>query len=151
MKLLKISIRNNCSGFTMIEVLVSMGLLSILVSLGLFLSMDVWRTSSFRSEQDTIISLLYKARSRAVANINESDHGLYIDVDNRKYVLYEGSYVEGDPENQEFQMGKGVSLSGSANILFAAREATTDGEDVVIDGEGKEATINVNEEGGVTW
>src|SRR3989344_4568836 len=55
-------------GFTILEVSIVIGLFAMLIALGLLLSMDVWRGSSFQSEQDVVTSLLYKARSRAISN-----------------------------------------------------------------------------------
>jgi len=60
------------AGFSLIETLVVVGLFGMLIALGLLLSMDAWRGTSFQSEQDIVISLLYKARSRAISNINRA-------------------------------------------------------------------------------
>lgn len=143
------------AGFTLLEVMIALGLVVMLAGLGLVLSMDVWRGTSFRSEQDLLISLLYKARSRAVSNVHEENHGLYIDEDNRRYVIFEGSYDENDDQNLVFDMSKSVTFTYSDNpIIFAARTANAlepGGYTIDITGEGKTNKLTVNDEGGITW
>lgn len=137
----------------MMETLVVIGLFAILITLGLFISMDVWRGSSFQSEQDIVISLLYKARSRALSNIGESNHGLYIDTSNREYVLFEGTYSSSTPDNQPFEMNKNFTLTGNVDteIIFLAREGTTGGYTITMDGQGRSRTFTINNEGGISW
>ncbi len=139
------------SGFTVIEVAVVIGLFAILIALGLLMSMDVWRGSSFQSEQDIILSLLYKARSRAVSNINENNHGLYIDEANGKYFLFEGGNYGSAIETTDFDMSSGFSFTGDTEIVFNARTGSTNGYSFTMSGQGKSRTFDINEEGGITW
>ena len=69
----------NYSGFTLIEMLVSMGIIILIAGFGLFLSMDFYRGYLFHYEKDLVISILQKARSQSLANIDEKPHGVYID------------------------------------------------------------------------
>ena len=141
------------SGFTIVEISVVIGLFAILISLGLLMSMDVWRGSSMQSEQDIVLSLLYKARSRAISNINESDHGLYIDDAADEYVIFEGSsYSPADPNNLPFDMDDNFDFGGSPiSIVFAGRTGVTTGYLFTMTGQGKSRTFDINEEGGITW
>jgi len=149
------------SGLTMIEIMVVIGLFAVLISLGLLMSMDVWRGASVQSEQDVLLSLLYKARSRAVANINEHDHGLYIDEDNMKYVIFEGSSYAGALSTTSFDMSGQFSFedgslgdtcdSDSCEVVFLARTGETDGESFRMTGQSKTREFKINEEGGIEW
>lgn len=137
------------SGFTVIEIAVVIGLFALIIALALIMSMDVWRGSSFQSEQDIVLSLLYKARSRAVSNINESNHGLCIDQDERKYIVFEGDNCDAD--GTAFDMSNGFTFTGDTEIVFDARTGSTNGYAFTIDGQGKSREFTINPEGGITW
>jgi len=145
-------------GFSLIEIMVTIGLFAILVSMGLILSMDVWRGTSIQNEQDIVIALLYKARSRALANINESAHGFYIDADNEdgpKYWVFEGETFDED-NAQDFEMSEAVEFSFDEScdgnqVVFSAREARTVDCVFTMTGQGKTREFTVNNEGGITW
>ena len=152
MRLPRTSTRNSPTrAFSIVEVLVVIGLLTMIFSLGLFLSMDVWRGSSFRGERDLVLSLLYKARSRALSNINENPHGLYINSAEGTYVLFEGESYEAREQEQAFEMDSQISYSGENEFVFEPHEATTEGGTLTISGQGKESTIDINYEGGINW
>jgi len=139
-------------GFTILEVSIVIGLFAMLIALGLLLSMDVWRGSSFQSEQDIILSLMYKARSRAVSNINEHNHGLYINEDGKQYILFEGPDYASAVATTSFDMGNGLDFSpDSPEIVFIARTGITDDESFTMSGQGKSRTFDINPEGGITW
>jgi prepilin-type N-terminal cleavage/methylation domain-containing protein len=142
-------------GFTLIELLISIGILGLIVSLGLFISFDYYRKSSFRSEKSVIISVLQKARSLSLNNINQISHGVHFQVRPVKYILFEGDVF--DPvaaSNQAIE----------ASYDFQILNPTTD-FDVVFDqlrGESKDVTlkisdanavseININSQGRIDW
>ena len=77
-------------GFTLIEVVITVGLIAIIASLGMFLSFDFYRGFAFLSEQKTIISILQKARNSAMSNINEKPHGVHFEPS--CYIVFEGIY-----------------------------------------------------------
>ena len=139
-------------GYTILEVSIAICLFAMLIALGLLLSMDVWRGSSFQSEQDIILSLMYKARSRAVSNINEHNHGLYINEDGKQYILFEGPDYASAVATTSFDMGNGLDFSpDSPEIVFTARTGITDDESFTMSGQGKSRTFDINPEGGITW
>ena len=138
-------------GFTILEVSIVIGLFAMLIALGLLLSMDVWRGSSFQSEQDVVTSLLYKARSRAISNVNESSHGLFINTGEEKYFVFEGGDYDSATDKQDFPMGNGLTFTGDTEIVFTARTGTTTGPSFTMNGQGKSREFTINEEGGITW
>ncbi len=79
------------SGFTIIELLVVIGIFAILATLGLFYSMDFYRTYAASSDQNTLLSTLIKARARSVANISQHQHGVCLDLTNKKYYMFQGN------------------------------------------------------------
>ena len=77
-------------GFTLIEVLIAMAILVIILSLGLFISFDFYKSYAFRSEKNIVVSVLQKARSESLNNINQTRHGVHFEASpSLKYILFE--------------------------------------------------------------
>ncbi|MEK7151155.1 MAG: prepilin-type N-terminal cleavage/methylation domain-containing protein, partial [Patescibacteria group bacterium] len=109
---------NHASGFSLIELMIGLGLLVFIMSLGLFLSMDVYRSYAFKSEQETILNVLHRARMRSLSNINQTSHGVHFQAD--RYVLFEGPvFISANPTNEEFAASSAVAHSPtSLDIVF---------------------------------
>jgi prepilin-type N-terminal cleavage/methylation domain-containing protein len=82
--------KNLNGGFTLIEIIIVVGLLAIIAGFGLFLSMDSYRGYVFHAEQNLAISVLQKARSQAIVNIDQQPHGVYLDLAGKQYIIFEG-------------------------------------------------------------
>jgi len=76
-------------GFSLIEIIVVLGILALIASIGLFVSMDFWRGSSSHSEQDSVVSLLENARSQSLNNIDQVRHGVHFDASPLRYTEFE--------------------------------------------------------------
>ena len=83
-------IKSLASGFTFIEILVGMALVAILGSMGLIAGVDSYQRYLFRSDLETVASLLQKARSSAMNNIGETSHGVYVG-DASSLILFRGA------------------------------------------------------------
>lgn len=107
MKSLKTSIHNNSihRGFTLIEILVVIGIFAMLGTISLIVSLDSYRGYMFRNERDLIITSLQKARSQSVNN-----------------VCY-GACVNGRPHGVAFSPGKTIIFQGTS---FALRDVSAD-------------------------
>ncbi len=55
-------------GFTLVEILVVVAIFTGLAGLGLFMAFNSYGSAASRSERDTVVSLLAKARGRAMNN-----------------------------------------------------------------------------------
>ena len=105
------------NGFTIVEIMIALGILLIIISLGFFLSMDLYRSYAFRSEQSTVLSILHRARTRALSNINQSPHGVHFQAD--KYVIFEGPSYASSSGNEDFPASGAVSHTPvSTDIIF---------------------------------
>lgn len=73
-------------GFTLIEILVALGIVAILFTASSFLNFNSYNRELLESEQETLVSVLITARSRSMNNIDASRHGVKIEDDN--FILF---------------------------------------------------------------
>ena len=136
------------SGFTLVEILIVTALLASLGGLAVVVSMATYRSYTFLSEQDLLISLLQKARSQSLNNLNQAPHGVYLDMD--AYTLFEGSnYARRDQaQDLSFSRNSNYFLNGLTEIVFAQISATTTSGEIILDDHiHPKATISLNYEG----
>lgn len=138
------------SGFTLIEIIVVIAIFGALIALGLFMSMETFRGTLFRSEQDIVVSVLQKARSRAMANMYQTSWGVcYITPD---YVIFRGTEcTAGLPTNETIPASPASAVTFSAPIIFSQLSATTIGGTITLMQDGRTSTIAVNQEGTIGW
>jgi Tfp pilus assembly protein FimT len=85
-----LNVKSKSLGFTLIEILIVIGILIVIIMFGLFLSFDFYRNYSFRSERNIIISVLQRARSQSMNNINQVRHGVHFQASpTLQYIMYE--------------------------------------------------------------
>ncbi len=80
--------KEGSAGITLIEIVVVIGLLAIIASLGVIVSMDFYRGYAFASERNIMVSVIEKARNQSLSNINGNEHG--VRFDGNDYILFEG-------------------------------------------------------------
>lgn len=151
------------NGFTMIEILIVIGIISIISLFVLWIGPDSYRGYLFRNERDTIVSILQKARSQAVSNIcmgsgctNGKPHGVHFGAN--KYIVFQGSdYATRDSaQDEEISSNYNLDLSGSTitDVVFAELSG-----DVSLPGDiklsdyinGQTSDININSQGRIAW
>ncbi len=86
---MKAHIKNTERGFTLIEIMVSIGILITIMSLGLFISMDFAKSYNVRAENNNMVSILQKARGASLNNINQTRSGVHFTVSPLTYTLFE--------------------------------------------------------------
>lgn len=151
------------NGFTLIEIMISIGIMAIILALGLFLSFDAYRGYIFRSEQAVLVSALEHARSRSITNYFESSHGVCYDNSAKNYVLFRGtSYSNPGLVREPIESSSGVIVSSSpAKFLCSAGGVAFEqltgkivggtAIDMVLTQNSKTSTTSINYEGTINW
>lgn len=139
-------------GFTIIEIVLVIAIGIIISNFTLGVGSDFYRSQSLIGERDSVINLLRRARTKALNNIDQSDHGLYISSE--EYVVFEGSSYESRSQSfdEPFPRSSGATISGPTEIVFTALEGSsnTSGTISVASGNGI-VNISVNYEGRINW
>ncbi len=145
-------------GFTFIELLTVLGIVAITCGFLLFVSIDTFHGTNFRSDRSVLVAILQRARAQAMNNIcagvciGGKTHGVHIDA--RHYVLFQGdTYDPSDPQNAVFEASPGTSHSGVSDIVFSQLSATTStvGDITLTDREGHSSTITIGSQGQIAW
>ena len=128
--------------------------LTVLVGLGLFLSMDLYRSHSIQADESMVVSLLHKARTRSLSNINESTHGVKVDGDD--IILFQGSsYATRDTSfDESFPLDGDVSITWpDSEVVFNQLSGNIDTPpgDMTINSQGKTSVISFNAQGRIDY
>ncbi len=154
----------NQKGFTLIEIIIAIAILALIASLGLFISMDFFREYSFRSEENTIVSILQKARSQSMDNIDQMRHGVHFQ--SGKYVMFECSstctaYPGSSSSDLVINSSYGSTISApvlpfdvifdqlSGDCITSNCSAAT--LTITANDKGKTHDIKINSEGRIDW
>lgn len=144
----------------MIEILVAIGILALIFALGLIMSMDMYRGYSRRSERDTLVSILERARSRAMANAYQSQWGVCYDGAN--YYLFSGPHYMGAITKDAIQGNPGVSIVDTSaikklscdpdgGIVFMQLTGNASNTSMTLTQGAVTSHISINTEGLITW
>ncbi len=141
-------------GFSLVEVIVTIAIFAILVALGLFMSFEAYRSTTRRSERETIVSMLERARSRALANIGETSWSVCYDAGN--YLIAKGSTCNDSVAYDRVEANPVVVADSDFlgfPIEFAQVTGTVAGapKTVTVTQNGKDEEIEVNHEGRINW
>lgn len=148
----------NLGGFTLVEIVIVMALMTILGSTGIAFGLDSYGRSVCHSERDATVAFLHRARAMAMNNLNKTSHGLHFEND--KYVLFSGnSYKSNDPLNEIIPRTSSltISLPNEQNeIIFGQLTGEVGGSmvgDIFIDSASSTCheLISLNKEGGIDW
>ena len=146
-------------GFTLIEILVVLGIITIVGSMSMIMGVDDYRRQLFRSDRDVLITALQHARSQAVSSIclgtgctGGKPHGVYIGPDS--YVMFQGtSYATRDMDVDIVIDADGSTLQGGiSEVVFEqlSGDALLNGDIMLTNGE-RTSVITVGSEGQIIW
>lgn len=157
-----LNIYNQNKGFTLIEILVVIGILTVIISFGMIVDFSSFTSNTFQGEEAKIVSILQKARSRAMANMcigagctNGKKHGVCYDSANSKYKIFQG--VASDPNPDKLDANSNITISGplfpcsSSGIIFDQLTGNTTSTIVNLSYGAKSTVITINNEGTINW
>ena len=134
-------------GFSIIEVLISITLISIIGSAVLVMSKETKTRTLLQDSQAAILYSLEQARNKAASGVGEGDHGVRIESD--KIITFEGSeYTEGTGKETSLPSPISTDQTGT-NIIFDRLEAkpNTDKVITISHPDGKTKTLTITESG----
>ncbi len=153
------------AGFTLIEMLIVIGIMTSLGGVALVVSMNNYHAYAFRAERDTLVSLLQKARSQSMSNLclgasmscmNGRPHGVYISAG--QYTVFQGqTYAARDSAIDEIYLMRGVDVmtrSGSlTEVVFAqlSGDVALPGYITFLNSDGHVSTTTITSQGAITW
>lgn len=136
-------------GFTLIEIIVAVAILAIVISFASFVDLNSFTGDNFLNERARIVSVLERARSRAMANLLDSNYGVCYIAPN--YSIFEGNTCVSDetiPANTNIASNASSSFP---TIVFNRLTGDTSGGTIHITDGTKQADITINHEGTINW
>jgi len=119
--------RAKMKGITLIEILITIFLISILASFIVSVGINFYKSQQLDTQTQAIIQTLRRAQSKAMSVELDSNFGVYLTDDN--YILFKGnSYLEHDPQYDEvFDLPEIINVSGLSEIVFSKMEGIPEG------------------------
>jgi len=135
-------------GFSLIEILVVIGLITLIAAGGYMISIGGFQRYAFSAERDLVLNLLQKTRSRAMNNVLQSPHSLVIS--DTEYTLFSD---DGDTDNDDiFPRNTSVVISPTTIEFEQLSGNVVMGAGVInIDQGVQSAQIEVNTNGRISW
>ncbi len=152
-------------GFTLVELLVVIGIVAVVSGFALIMGLDSYRSSSFHGNRDVLVAALMHARAQAINNIciggasichDGKPHGVAIRPAEHpdKYVLFQGvSYTARDAGVDEvLNANIHYSYTGATEVVFTQFSATTStAVTITISDSMRSSAITIGTEGQITW
>jgi prepilin-type N-terminal cleavage/methylation domain-containing protein len=137
------------NSFTLVELLIVIGIIAILASFSLFLGFDFYKSQQLETQTEKILQTLRRAQAKSMSVELDSSFGVYFDNNNKKYILFKGnSYSPQDPYNEEFDLPTIINLSGLSEIVFSKSEGKPNlTGNIILTVNSKQRIININEIG----
>lgn len=158
--------KNQHQGFTMIELIIVIGLIGVIASFSAAMSLSSLSKSNATQERDLFVSLLLRgARAKALANIDQKPHGVYIDDSCHRYILFEGisftmpagtcptSGLDSIDFTNKLHNPPTVANSGGKTIVFEqlSGNVTTGSGTTTFSSNGVTLKVNIRSNGQIDW
>lgn len=143
---------SSVSGMTLLEVLISMGILTILFAMVPFTHIGAYTRYVLTSEHNTLALALEKVRNQAMSNVNQSPHGIFIQLNS--YTLFQGStYISRNTSYDEIIPSSPIiSKNGLEEVIFQqlSGETSTVGS-ITLSNATDSIVISINAIGQINW
>ena len=154
MKLLAAYTFKNKAGFTLVELMMVMGILALLITISLPLAINFYKTRQLDVVENGIVQALRRAQLKSMAMENDSPFGVYISNDSKKYILFKGSsYAARDSAYDEiFDLSANLLVSGLSEIVFSKLKGASSAiGNITLTIDSQTETININETGRIDY
>jgi prepilin-type N-terminal cleavage/methylation domain-containing protein len=145
--------RSSARGFTLIEVVIVVALAAVIIAMGTIMGYDTLGRSSVHEERDLLVTLLTGARARALANVNEQEHGVHVAADS--FVLFAvdagDPYDPGDPANVAIERRGDAVVAGDDTVVFEQLSAAASPATITLTQGAASSTISINAAGRIEW
>lgn len=138
--------------FTLFEVLIVIGILSLVGVLTLGVGTDSIFRANVGSETTLLAELLTRARNMSMNNVNESPHGVHLD--STDFVLFEGAtYDANDPDNVVVPRSGNIAVTAFPDVVFEQLSGAVSGAPIstTLSDDAESRTVVINEEGRIQW
>ncbi len=139
-------------GFTILEVVMVIGILSLIFLIGVPLTFDFYIDYQLVAERDNFIAIAQQARDAAMAGEGGTDHGVYVTGDG--YVLFEGESYASRSIDQDLDISRSdlIEIIGPIEIIFDSLSGRTSPSASFSMTNGRKIFgIDVNTEGNINW
>lgn len=152
--------KKNTKGFSLIEVVISLAVMIILISIMITLGRSFNNTENLENSGKIIEEKISLAKARSLGALNDTNYGVHFEV-NRLVIFAGSTYVNGAPANEVFTLPDNISINsislagGGQDMVFGRLTGTTAnfgtiGIQVTSDAS-KFKQITINEEGQVSF
>jgi prepilin-type N-terminal cleavage/methylation domain-containing protein len=140
-------------GFTLLEALLVIALLTVSAGIGLAAFSSLYRQSDLEAAESSLVAFLRLAQTKAAAGQGEQEWGVKIEPN--KAILFQGlSFASRDPAHDEvLDISAAVALSGLDEVVFNRPVGTTTDIGIInimVDGL-PERTLGINEYGVIEY
>jgi prepilin-type N-terminal cleavage/methylation domain-containing protein len=141
-------VEQKLGGFTLLEILLVIGIVSILLVTTVPIGLDFFRNQQLGTQTQFLIQTLRRAQIKAMSVELDSSFGVYIS--NHNYTLFKGnSYLSRDNQYDEvFNLSEIINPSGVLEVVFSKFEAKPSATgNIILSSNSSTETININEMG----
>jgi prepilin-type N-terminal cleavage/methylation domain-containing protein len=144
--------QNNKKGFTLIEIVIVLTIFCLITSFGLVIDLNTFKTNTFSNEESKVVSILAKARSRAMTNYYNSAHGVCYLAPN--YIIFRDGVCDGSGTDETILANVNIASSPATifpTFIFSRLTGNTTGATIHITDGIKNTDIIINDEGTINW
>jgi prepilin-type N-terminal cleavage/methylation domain-containing protein len=146
-------------GFTLMEMLVVIGLVGVIATMSLFIDINSFRGDAFRTEVNSLGIALQTARADALNNVDQKQHGVAINPGGYDgYVIFEGNTYDTRDTSKDEDTKSSYKVmftpTSPTEIVFEqlSGNANYEGDITLLDpNRNITAVISTNYEGKISW